>query len=234
LVDQPLTSGPVDGEGKFHGYPFVGSGSTGYPDAAAVLRSYLTHPAFEVLFIADDLNKEGAVVFGEPEPLPDSDALSVEFKTADGVTYTGIHYYEEAVEEAAQMAATHQLDEPDARAGVLLYRVGCALEADLVITGRGWLLTERGRPHGKRLASVVSPEEALALMGLYLRWHHQPVIVGGAAIQWHPTSMRRSAAFIAMPAFQRWNQAGRVWCDANGDLTLESLRGRAEWCRWCS
>jgi hypothetical protein len=35
--------------------------------------------------------------------------------------------------------------------------------------------------------------------------------------------MRRSAAFIAMPAFERWNQAGRAWYDNNGDLTLESL-----------
>jgi hypothetical protein len=26
-----------------------------------------------------------------------------------------------------------------------------------------------------------------------------------------------------MPAFQRWNQGSRTWCDTNGDLTLESL-----------
>jgi hypothetical protein len=223
LVDQPLTSGPVDGEGEFRGYPFVGSGSTGYPDAAAVLRSYLTHPAFEVLFVADDLDETGAVVFGEPDPSPDSDVLSVQFKTAAGVGYTGINYYEQAVEEASQMVAKYQLEESDARAGVLLYQLGSELEADLLITCRGWLLGERGRPHGKHLANIVSPEEALALMGLYLRWHCQPVIVGGASVRWHPSSMRHSAAFIAMPAFQRWNQAGRTWCDTNGDLTLELL-----------
>jgi hypothetical protein len=223
LVDQPLTSGPVDGEGEFRGYPFVGSGSTGYPDAAAVLRSYLTHPAFEVLFVADDLDETGAVVFGEPDPSPDSDVLSVQFKTAAGVVYTGINYYKQAVEEASQMVAKHQLEESDAHAGVLLYRLGSELEADLFITCRGWLLGERGCPHGKHLANIVSPEEALALMGLYLRWHYQPVIVGGASVRWHPSSMRHSAAFIAMPAFQRWNQAGRTWCDTNGNLTLESL-----------
>lgn len=216
-------SGPVDGEGEFHGYPFVGSGSTGYPDAAAVLRSYLTHPSFEVLFIADDLDEAGAVVFGEPDPSPEGDVLSVQFKTAAGVGYTGINYYKEAVKEASQMMAKHQLDESDARAGVLLYRLGSEMEADLFITGRGWLLPERGRPHGKHLANIVSPKEALALMGLYLRWHYQPVIIGGATIRWHPSSMRHSAAFIAMPAFQRWNQAGRNWYDTNGDLTLESL-----------
>lgn len=223
LVDQSLMSGPIDGEGEFHGYPFVGSGSTGYPDAAAVLRSYLTHPAFDVLFVADDLGEAGAVVFGVPDPSPDGDVLSVQFRTAADVGYTGINYYRQAVEEVAQIAAKHQIGESDARAGVLLYRLGHEMEADLFITDRGWLLAERGRTHNKHLANIVSPDEALALIGLYLRWHHQSVIVGGASIWWHPSSMRHSAAFIAMPAFQRWNQAGRTWCDTNGDLTLESL-----------
>ncbi|MBP2325343.1 hypothetical protein JOF56_005728 [Kibdelosporangium banguiense] len=223
MVDQPLTSGPVDGEGEFHGYPFLGSGSTGYPDAAAVLRSYLAHPAFEVQFVADDLDEEGAVVFEEPDSSPDADVLSVQYKTAAGVGWTGIDYYKQAVEEASRMVAKHQLDESDARAGVLFYRLGSELEADLFITARRWLLAERGRPHGKHLANIVSPEEALALMGLYLRWHYQPVIIGGKSVRWHPTSMRHCAAFIAMPAFERWNQAGRAWCDTNSDLTLESL-----------
>ena len=223
LVDQPLTSGPVDGEGEFHGYPFVGSGSTGYPGAAAVLRSHLPHPAFEVLFVADELDDEGAVVLEQPHPLPGSGDLSARVKTATGIRYTGISNFDQAVKEASEMTAKHQLDESDARAGVLLYQLGSELEADLVVTSRGWLLAERGRTHGRHLANVVSPEEALALMGLYLRWHHQPVIIGGAAVRWHPTSMRHSAAFIAMPAFELWNQAGRTWCDTNGDLTLESL-----------
>lgn len=188
-----------------------------------MLRSYLGHLALEVLFSADELDKEGAVVFGEPHPLSEGDVLPVEVKSSAGLRYTGLHYYQEAVKEASEMAAKHQLDESDARAGVLLYRTGSELEADLVITGRGWLLAERGRLHGRPLASVVSPEEALALMGLYLRCHYQPVVVGGAPVRWAPASMRRSAAFVAMPAFERWNQAGRVWCDTDGDLTLESL-----------
>jgi hypothetical protein len=107
---------------------------------------------------------------------------------------------------------------------VLLYRVGSELEADLAVTAREWLLAERGRPHGRLLANLVSPEEALAIIGLYLRWHQQPVIIGGALAHWHPASMRHSAAYIAMPAFERWNQAGRVWYDTTKtDLTLENL-----------
>lgn len=212
--------GPVDGDGEFRGYPFTGGGSTGYPDAAAVLRSYLGHPAFEVLFVADELDKQGAVVFDQPA---DRDSLPVLVKTAISTRCTGISYYEEAVREASEMVARHHVDESEARTGVFLYRAGSVLEADLVITSREWLLAERGRPLGRHLASIVSPDEALALMGLYLRWHSQHVIVGGAAVQWHPTTMRRSAAFVAMPAFERWNQAGRVWRGANGDLTLESL-----------
>lgn len=224
FVDQPLMSGPVDGDGEFRGYAFTGSGSTGYPDVGAVLRSYLGHPAFEVLFAADDLDEEGAVVLGQPQCHPAGrDTLPVQVKTATGTRYTGISYYEEAVREASEMVARYHLDESDARAGVLFYRVGSVLEADLVITGREWLLAERGRSHGRHLASVVSPDESLALMGLYLRWHSQPVIVGGAAVRWPPTAIRRSAAFAAMPAFERWNQAGRVWCDTDGDLTLERL-----------
>lgn len=188
-----------------------------------MLRSYLTHPAFEVLFVADELDEVGAVVFGEPNPSSDGDVLPVQFKIAAGVGYTGINYYKQAVEEASQMVAKYQLDESDGRASVLSYRLGSELEADLFITGRGWLLAERGRPHGKHLANILSPEEALALMGLYLRWHYQPVIVGGASVRWHPSAMRHTAAFIAMPAFRRWNQSARTWCDTNGDLTLESL-----------
>ncbi len=221
LVDQPLMSGPVDGQGEFRGDPFAGSGSTGYPDAAAVLRSYLGHPALEVLFAADELDRVGAVVVGLPRPY--RDVLPVRVKTATGMRHTGMSHCDQAVKEASAMVAKHQLDESEARAGVLLYRMGSELEADLVITGRRWLLAERERPRGKHLANVFSPEEALALIGLYLRWHYQPVIVGGTAVRWHPTSMRHSAAFIAMPAFERWNQAGRAWCDTSGDLTLESL-----------
>ena len=118
------------------------------------------------------------------------------------------------------MAAKHHAGEADARAGALLYRAGNVLEVDLTVTCREWLLAERGPGH---LASVFSPAEALALMGLYLRWHEVPVIVGGAPARWHPTAMRRSAAFTALPAFERWNQAGRAWHDITGDLTLEKL-----------
>lgn len=222
LVDQPLMSGPVDGEGGFSGSPLVGGGSTGYPDAAVVLRSYLRQSAFEVLFVADGLEEEGAVVIGDRDPYGD-DVVSVQVKTGTGVRHTGINYYGQALAEAAQMVARHRIDEADARAGVLLYRVGTELEADLVVTDRGWLLAAHRRPGDRDLVNVVSPEEALAVMGLYLRWHYQPVIIGGATLRWHPTSMRRSAAFVAMPAFERWNQAGRAWCDTNGDLTLELL-----------
>jgi hypothetical protein len=47
-------SGPVDGQGEFHGYPFLASGSTGFPVADAVFRSYLSHPALEVLPTPDE------------------------------------------------------------------------------------------------------------------------------------------------------------------------------------
>lgn len=118
LVDQPLMSGPVDGQGEFRGYPFAGSGSTGYPDAAAVLRSYLGHPALEVLFAADELDRVGAVVVGLPRPY--RDVLPVRVKTATGMRHTGMSHCDQAVKEASAMVAKHQLDESEARAGVLL------------------------------------------------------------------------------------------------------------------
>jgi hypothetical protein len=178
----------------------------------------------EVLHIADGLHDEGDVVVGEPHPQPEHDTLSVRVKTDTGTRYTGISYYSQATSEAVALAPKHGIDETDARDGVLLYRIGSELEADLVITASQWLLTERGRPHGKLLANLVSPEEAMAIIGLYLRWHQQPVTIGGALTRWHPTSMRHSAAYIAMPAFERWNQAGRVWYDTTkADLTLENL-----------
>ena len=207
------------GEGEFAGHPFTGGGSTGFPPPDAVLRSLLGHAAFEVLFVADRLELTGAVTL-DGEPAPDNDDFPFEVKTANGVRYTGFAWYREAVAETKRMTARHQVSEADARAGVFLHRAGVVLEADLIITVSEWLLAERGPG---RLTGVFSPEETLALMGLYLRWHELPVIVGGAAVRWNPASMRRSAAFTALPAFERWNQAARAWHDATGDLTLENL-----------
>lgn len=219
LLDQPLLSGPTDGEGEFQGYPFTGGGSTGFPGPDALLRSLLGHPGFDVLFITDRLEHEGAVVF-EDSPLQGDDALAFEVKTASGIKADSFSWYGEALDEAAAMTLRHHLDEAEALPGVQLYRAGNVLEADLIVTGREWLLAERGSVH---LASVFSPVEAVALMGLYLRWHELPAIVGGAPARWHHAAMCRSAAFTALPAFQRWNQAGRAWHDAAGDMTLERL-----------
>jgi len=222
LVDQPLVTGPVDGKDAYRGYPFIGSGSTGYPDAPAVLRSYLCHPALEVLRVTDELRDAGDVVLGEPGL---NDTLSFERKTATGGAYSGINYYRQAVDEAAELTCKYRIDAADAHAGVVLYRIGNELETDLTVTDRQWLLAERSRPHGEHLANLVSPDEALALIGLYLRWHHHPVIIGGELVVWRPASMCRSIAYTAMPSFERWNQAGRAWHDntAGGDLTLERL-----------
>jgi hypothetical protein len=206
FLDQPLTSGPVDGDGEFRSYPFTGGGSTGFPPPDAVLRSLLAHPALEVLFTADRLDLIGAVTFGD-ETLPGGDDFPFKAKTAKGVSHTYFAWYGEAVAEMARMIAKHRITEEDARAGVLLYRAGIVLEADLIVTSREWLLAERGQDH---LAVIYSAEEALALAGLYLRWHELPVMIGGVVARWDPVSMRRSAAFTAMPAFERWNQAALV------------------------
>ena len=219
FLDQLLTSGPTDGEGEYRGYPFTGGGSPGFPPPEAVLRSLLGHSAFEVLFAADRLDLTGAVTFGG-EALPDGDDFPFEVKEANGVRYMWFAWYGEAVAEMARMVARHRITEEDARAGVILHRAGVVLEADLIVTNREWLLAERG---SRRLASVFSPEEAISLMGLYLRWYELPAIVGGEAVHWNSASMRRSAAFTALPAFERWNQAARAWHGATGDLTLEDL-----------
>lgn len=158
-----------------------------------MLRSYFGHDALEVRLAADE--------FAERD-------------LAD---------YPEAAREVTEMATKHSIDANEARDGVLLYRTGSDWEADLIVTSRGWLLAERSRPRSRLLASVFSPGEALAVVGLYLRWRQQPVIIGGTATAWHPTSMRRSAAYAAAPAFERWNRAGRAWYDTEGDLTMETL-----------
>jgi hypothetical protein len=193
FIDQPLETGPVDGHGEYHGYPFIGSGSTGFPDTATVLRSYLGHEALEIWLASDELDERD------------------------------LEDYPEAIREVDEMSTKHGIDADDAHDGVLLYRVGSDREADLIVTAREWLLAERGRPHGSLLANVVSPQEAMAIIGLHLRWHQQPIIIGGVPVRWYPSSMRHSVAYVAMPAFERWNQAGRVWFDTKNDLTLEHL-----------
>ncbi|MFI7026831.1 hypothetical protein ACIBMZ_29360 [Micromonospora sp. NPDC049900] len=222
LVDQPLVSGPVDGQGDYHGYPFIGGGSTGFPDALVVLRSYLVHPALEILRVSDELREVGDVVFGEPGMY---DTLAFERKTADGGYYSGVDCYSGAQAEAVELTTRYGIDAADSHDGAVLYRLGNELEADVTVTDRRWLLSERSRPYGKHLANLFSPDEALALIGLFLRWHRHPVIIGGSEIRWDPTSMRRSIAFTAMPAFERWNQAGRAWHDntPGRDLSLERL-----------
>jgi hypothetical protein len=154
-------AGPVDGAAEFQGYPFLGGGSTGYPDAATVLRSYLGHPAFEVLRVGDDLRVEGDVVLGEPHPKPEHHTFSYQVKTKDGIRYSGIYYYQRAVDEAAIFTSKHGVSAEEGYDGALFYRIGAELEADLVVTDRHWLVAERGRPHGKSLANLVLPDEAL-------------------------------------------------------------------------
>ena len=65
FLDQPIASGPVDGEGEFRGYPFTGEGSTGFPPPEAVLRSLLNHQGFHILLVADSLEATGAVTLGD-------------------------------------------------------------------------------------------------------------------------------------------------------------------------
>jgi hypothetical protein len=79
-----------------------------------VLRSYFDHEALEVKLAADEID--------------------------DG----DVSDYPEAIREVDEMSTKHGIDANDARDGVLLYRVGSDREADLVVTGREWLLAERG------------------------------------------------------------------------------------------
>lgn len=220
FVDRQLASGPEDGAGEFSGYPFTGGGSTGFPPPDAVLRSFLGHGAFEIMFVAEALDRAGAVTFDDDAPPGSDDSFPFGVRRESGPFLTSFAWYSEVAAEISVMAARHGISEDDARAGIFLYRTGNVLEADLIVTGREWLLAERGPRH---LAGVFSPAEAVALMGLYLRWHELPVIIGGAPVNWNQASMRRSAAFTALPAFERWNQAARAWYAADGDLTLDTL-----------
>jgi hypothetical protein len=204
-------TGTTDGQGEYQSYPFTGAGSTGFPDAPTVLRSYLQHPALERLVVDHT----------ESMLEPNTFFVTVTADTASwdiGIDRT------DTVREATELAAKHGIGDIDARDGVLLCRVGDEREADLVITGREWLLTEREGSRRKLPPNLVSPAEALAVIGLYLRWHRHPIIIGGLLASWHPTSMRQSAAYITMPAFERWNQAGRAWYEATqAELALENL-----------
>ncbi|WP_146064907.1 hypothetical protein [Streptomyces sp. SM1] len=129
----------------------------------------------------------------------------------------------EVIREASGIATKYQIDELDSIAGMLLHRLGQELEADLAITDREWLLEERPLKGNSRFVNVFSPDDALALMGLYLRWHGEPIVIGGTLKRWPSVAVRRSAAFVSMPAFERLNQAGRKWYDTAADPTLESL-----------
>ncbi len=223
FVDWPLKSGPIDGENEFHGYPFIGGGSTGYPDSAAVLRSHFGHSAFEFLFPACELAVPDGVEPGEGGSFSHHDAPSIPVKVGSRVRDVYIDSCREVIREASGIATKYQIDELDSIAGMLLHRLGQELEADLAITDREWLLEERPLKGNSRFVNVFSPDDALALMGLYLRWHGEPIVIGGTLKRWPSVAVRRSAAFVSMPAFERLNQAGRKWYDTAADPTLESL-----------
>lgn len=111
--------GPVDGAGEYQGHPFLGGGSTGYPDAAIVLRSYFSHPGLEILRLSMDLAKVGDVVLGEPDPFA-PDSLSFEVKTAGGDRCTGIDSYGQAIDEGAAFASRHGITAGEGLQGALL------------------------------------------------------------------------------------------------------------------
>jgi hypothetical protein len=119
------------------------------------------------------------VVFGNA-PMPGHD-FPREVKNSNGIKYTYFSSYGEALREIEAKANSLQLTEADAPAGVLIHRAGTALEADLVFTGRPWLLAGRGPSSWP----MPSPAEALVLIGLYLGWDELPAVLGGTAIRWH-------------------------------------------------
>lgn len=191
------------------------------PGRAAILRSYVRSGACEVFYLADDLEAVGAVVLDEPDF--DRNELCFQLRRSDGVGYRGIDYIRELTEAASKHAAQLGLPADEALQGVLLPRIGNELEADVIVTDRAWLLDLRSEPHARHLSAVMSVGEALALMALYLRWHKEPVILGGTAVQWSSAASRRSAAYAALPAFERWNQAARRTSDVSDDLELHTL-----------
>jgi hypothetical protein len=221
FVDSPLMLGDIDGQGVFEGHPFVDDGPSGYPDAAAILRSYVRLGACEAFHIADDLEAVGAVVLDQPDF--DRNELCFDVRQSDGVWRRGIHYIREATEKASEHAEQLGLPADEALQGVLLPRIGNELAADIIVTDRTWLLDQRSEPHTHHLSAVMSAKEALAILALYLRWHHESVILGGTAIRWGSASLRQSAAYAALPAFERWNQAARRACDTSDDLALHTL-----------
>ncbi|MEU1969402.1 hypothetical protein ABZ541_29105 [Micromonospora sediminicola] len=202
LLDQPLLSGDADGHGEFHGYPFLSGGSTGFPDATAVLRSYGRHEAIELLFVTDDPEAIGGVVLEEPDLERNEVCFTVHDKA-----WTGIDGFRESLAEAQVLVDRHGLPVAEALAGVLLPPIGNQIECDAIVTSRPWLLAQRAGPHARYLAHVFSPEEALALVGLFLRWHQDSVIIGGSPIRWGPVSMRRAAAYAMLPSYWRWAAA---------------------------
>lgn len=202
LLDLPLMAGDADGQGEFAGYPFLPGGSTGFPDAAAVLRSYGQHEAVELLFVTDDPGATGGVVLDDPDLERDEVCFTVHDKM-----WTGVDGYRESLAEARGLADRHGLQVTEALAGVLLPHIGNQIECDAIVTSRPWLLARRTGPHARHLANVLSPEEALALVGLFLRWHGDPVIIGGGRIRWSPVPMRRAAAYAMLPGYGEWAAA---------------------------
>ncbi|MET8311270.1 hypothetical protein [Micromonospora sp. NPDC005173] len=95
-------AGDADGEGRFAGYPFLPGGSTRFPDAEAVLRSYAHHEVVALLFVTDGPDAVEGVVLEEPDPERDEMCFTVH-----NTTWTGIDGYRQCVDEAQMLAAQH-------------------------------------------------------------------------------------------------------------------------------
>ena len=220
VLDGALTGGDVDGTGVYQGYATIGGGATGHPDVEAVLRDQVRGPLIDLYQIADNLDTVGNIVAGDLNPY--NDCIDLDYRVPAGVGVRGINYGTEMIEHAQDLARRLALPDDETYAGMVVARAGGDFDADLIVTGRDWLLNLRHDPSERGLDQVVSPAEAIALIGLYRRWHHRPTIIAGQSVNWPPVAMHRSIAFVAMPGFERWNQAARAAYDDRADDSLHA------------
>jgi len=205
-------------------------------DALRLLRQFSGRPTVDVL-ATDDPAIPG-IRFGELDPV--RDLIPVELHTKDGGWDRGV-FAASSLLEAAKLYADEGLASEEELRRVLVLGSACASwGVDALVTGSHILSPDSPWKNLGRDANVMTAEEAIALLGLYLRWRGDyTYMVDGNFSQYFPADFfYRTVVMALLPEWGRWLGATADAADSRGQVTplalaeavvvrmIRALRGR--------
>jgi hypothetical protein len=190
-------------------------------EAYECLHGFAHHPIVEVLMLARNGHGDGdRIIIGEPER-PDG-GVSIDYFVGDSRGHTGLWPHDYVLTLAERIAEPGSEPDPEAHRAFVLAAAGEEISADVVATRSPYLLDRKPQALADRV-NTASPEDAVAVLGLYLRLNGDFTI--DCAEGWRDSLGRHFSYFVLMrellPSAWRWFSACVANAMATGDDEVE-------------